>query len=636
MPHASCGLVHHLVQDLSTTLSLSNAAGFDFIVVPLSHPRYRLPPLSASSLPMGQLEGGSSTGAPIRRSYAFARSDMLLKSTDWSSLVVGSLPRELQMESTCTRVRRESEERLQRELNYAAHLGLSAILVELKRPQNTNLARALYSFILKSSGSGPQVWVRVPIITPKSECAPEESEDSISSWDWWNNLRTSANFAKKLGLVLELDSQLVSTLTDEIVLKRWLGEPIKALVLNTSSFLTNKKGYPVLPKALQAIVRQFIPSDVQVLIEGRNRGHDMSLYQSYMDHLWQQTDSGDPLRQFAKGYEDFLQSPLQPLMDNLESGTYEVFEQDPVKYTEYQRAMFEAIKDKIPEGEKATKTITLMVLGAGRGPLVRAALKAALAAERKIRVFAVEKNPNAIVTLLTQKEEDWGDQVEVISSDMRQWHPEEHDKADIIVSELLGSFGDNELSPECLYNAQHLFKSDAVSIPTSYTSWVGPLQSSKLYNEVRGTMDVDKISGSNFETPYVVHLQNKTELAPPQPLFTFVHPLSGNIDNNRYEIKSFDITMDAVLHGFGGYFECVLYKDVMISINPPTHSKGMFSWFPIFFPLRTPVRLTKGQALDLNFWRFNNGKHVWYEWCITKPVAQPVLNPNGRSYTIGL
>lgn len=75
--------------------------------------------------------------------------------------------------------------------------------------------------------------MRVPIITPKSECAPEESEDSISSWDWWNNLRTSANFAKKLGLVLELDSQLVSTLTDEIVLKRWLGEPIKALVLNT-------------------------------------------------------------------------------------------------------------------------------------------------------------------------------------------------------------------------------------------------------------------------------------------------------------------------------------------------------------------------------------------------------------------
>lgn len=28
---------------------------------------------------------------------------------------------------------------------------------------------------------------------------------------------------------------------------------------------------------------------------------------------------------------------LQPLMDNLESGTYEVFEKDPVKYSQYQK-----------------------------------------------------------------------------------------------------------------------------------------------------------------------------------------------------------------------------------------------------------------------------------------------------------
>lgn len=39
-----------------------------------------------------------------------------------------------------------------------------------------------------------------------------------------------------------------------------------------------------------------------------------------------------------------------------------------------------------------------MVVGAGRGPLVRAALNAAEKADRKIRLYAVEKNPNAIVT----------------------------------------------------------------------------------------------------------------------------------------------------------------------------------------------------------------------------------------------
>ncbi len=62
---------------------------------------------------------------------------------------------------------------------------------------------------------------------------------------------------------------------------------------------------------------------------------------------------------------------------------------------------------------ETTQVLTVMVVGAGRGPLVRAALAAANTAERKIRVFAVEKNPNAVVTLQQQKIEVWGDQVPV-------------------------------------------------------------------------------------------------------------------------------------------------------------------------------------------------------------------------------
>ena len=39
-----------------------------------------------------------------------------------------------------------------------------------------------------------------------------------------------------------------------------------------------------------------------------------------------------------------------------------------------------------------------MVVGAGRGPLVKATLKAAQDAQRLVRVYAVDKNPNAVVT----------------------------------------------------------------------------------------------------------------------------------------------------------------------------------------------------------------------------------------------
>ena len=133
----------------------------------------------------------------------------------------------------------------------------------------------------------------------------------------------------------------------------------------------------------------------------------------------------------------------------------------------------------------------------------------------------------------------WGEQVTVVSTDMRFWDAPE--KADILVSELLGSFGDNELSPECLDGAQkflkgnvvHLLKNeycgtsvasvvwktitfverfnqdfsvgisnfhyilycfvdDGISIPRAYTSYIAPLTSQKLWNEARLCKDQSK------------------------------------------------------------------------------------------------------------------------------------------------
>merc|ERR1719277_1690822 len=351
--------------------------------------------------------------------------------------------------------------------------------------------------------------------------------------------------------------------------------------------------------------------------------------------MWQTQEPLDTVSQFAKGYEDFLQSPLQPLMDNLESQTYEVFERDPIKYSQYQKAVYLALLDRIPAEEKDSLELTLMVLGAGRGPLVTASIQAAAKADRKIKVYAVEKNPNAVVTLENLREDVWGDQVTVVSTDMRVWNPPE--KADIIVSELLGSFGDNELSPECLDGAQKFLKDSGISIPCSYTSYVAPLSSSKLWNEARICKDSGKVPEAPFETPYVVRLHNVNILAPSQPLFTFSHPNRAEvIDNSRYGILDFKIPVDSLLHGFAGYFDCQLYKDVTLSIVPETHSPGMFSWFPLYFPIREPMQISGGETLSMHMWRICNERSVWYEWCISSPVPSQIHNPKGRSVTIDL
>lgn len=68
-------------------------------------------------------------------------------------------------------------------------------------------------------------------------------------------------------------------------------------------------------------------------------------------------------------------------------------------------------------------------------------------------------------SLRALKESAGWDNVTIVDSDMREWKaPEE---ADIIVSELLGSFGDNELSPECLDGAQKFLKGNHTSVTIS-------------------------------------------------------------------------------------------------------------------------------------------------------------------------
>lgn len=182
-------------------------------------------------------------------------------------------------------------------------------------------------------------------------------------------------------------------------------------------------------------------------------------------------------------------------------------------------------------------------------------------------------------------EENWAENdITIFAEDMRTFEPPE--KADILLSELLGSLGCNELSPECLDGAQKHLKENGISIPKSYTSYVNPIMSSKLYedNRMRDRRfhHRDKIYDFefDFECTYIVCPNSVYHISKPQPLFTFKHPNDDTlIDNTRYKTLKFTARLDTVLHGFLGYFDAVLYKDHFISILPETHTQGMYFYF---------------------------------------------------------
>lgn len=346
------------------------------------------------------------------------------------------------------------------------------------------------------------------------------------------------------------------------------------------------------------------------------------------------------IEQYALEYQDYLQGPLQPLAQNLESITYEVFEGDPVKYDLYEQAIRKALIEWSQQKKSTsspTGNIVVAVVGAGRGPLVTRALRASEQAGVKIELWAVEKNPNAYVLLQQHNEFSWQRQVHLVQSDMRSWkgpsHPTEqlpaypqpsktspsspqsttttHYPIDILISELLGSFADNELSPECLDGITPLLNPrHGISIPQSYTSYLTPIAAPKLHAEILARTPSDATAPN---TPYVVMLHaidylSTVPLTPSalEPIileaWSFSHSPPKNLNHqqaakkgseNKHNERSARLTFPAphrgACHGLAGYFEAVLYGDVELSTHPLTmarKSANMTSWFPIFFPLK--------------------------------------------------
>jgi protein arginine N-methyltransferase 5 len=498
---------------------------------------------------------------------------------------------------------------------------------------------------------------------------------------------------------------------------RWFAEPLHYLTFGPEVFQKNSSGYPSLSKHHQSLIFSYmrlknapwlllcdigpdvshIKGDAESMLAkmdlrptdeefptlndaknmpstSQNQTARDSEHVEYLKWLESQQPPFSPLEApTMTSFQDWLQSPLQPLSDNLESATYEVFEGDPVKYNQYEIATTEALKEWKQLGKPTSKegVVVIAVAGSGRGPLVTRALKAAEYANVPVEVWAVEKNPNAYVYLLRQNQTVWGGRVKVVKTDMRAWKgpivSESADgepvygKVDILISELLGSFADNELSPECLDGIQHVIsKPHGISIPSSYTAHLSPISTPKIHAEILARAPMEPTA---FETPWVVRLfalDFVSQRVPGHPRFQeaweFSHPIpdstlqmvearrsggvvgggggsmagaaGANDHNSRFCHLTFVCRTRGVTHGLAGYFESTLYESqveetkgekVEISTHPERidqKSQDMISWFPIFFPLKQPLYFPADTELEVSMWRQTDDTKVWYEWLV--------------------
>lgn len=645
-----------------------------------------------------------------------------------------------------SRLKQQAEDALSYMAEWAGHMNIPAVILpRIPSTNYMNYGRFLASQALKSSANGVQLWVRMPF-----------EKEYI---DAFRMVHKMCDGAANLGCILEFKSfrnSSDSLLEPMSLIHELIGCNLRAVSFHTTTFLINKKGFPTLSKACQFLLIEIlkrIGRTCRVLVEGVS---DLQLngdaegmsgclpHLQYLRFIRSKEEVVSVLDseegKMEMGYLDHLQSALQPLGDNLEFSTYEVFEKDPVKYNRYREAVELALEDKIKSGELRSQAedgnpnhtimkVTIFVVGAGRGPLVNASLDAVENINRrnanivgnvtKVSIFptlvAIEKNQCAVLYLQSLKAHDsrWK-HVTIVECDMRVAYDNpflssiingpDADKVDIVVSELLGSFGCNELSPECLDGFQRsgLMKETCVSIPQSYTSYIAPVTSMKLHSEAQAHafFPSEPLRGPGgeatgmmqaMETPYVVRSHLASQTHEEQSCWEFSHPTKKSnvsikdavlgINRERsaeiifssdkcgiaygsgYGEKNTTLASLAVsipdrssdgttIHGLLGTFSCVLYKSASgslatISIQPTSFSVGMFSWFPLFFPLRDPLFVPHEGRIQCGIWRkveeSNGAGRVWYEWCVsilskTNEILaiSPVHNPNGRSCVVRL
>ncbi|KII89931.1 hypothetical protein PLICRDRAFT_40111 [Plicaturopsis crispa FD-325 SS-3] len=658
---------------------------YDAICLPLTNDNWKRRWREMCILPAGEdrddnIAAAEQRAEDWRSKPAFLLEEVNVTRLDETQRVMGVISEWLELDATDDWVRHDAEIALGQELAYASYLNITSVM--LPPPRNrahvASYARAVNACLKKTSMM--ELSIRLPIYDPsvfQSKPSPRDSfmdTDSPASssssaslrfssaskpklslsessslkskspqapegelnatWEMWDVIRSVCDYSPRLTLTLDLTPPLPSA---PGILSKWAAEPVRHIFLPSSTFIANAKGYPVLPKGTQSFIRDSMAHRPMIILSdtqsARHTGTAKTYYE-YVRHLErtspaiQAANRPGTVENYANGYQDYLQAPLQPLMDNLASVTYQTFEQDPVKYRNYEEAIYRALIDWPPNDR-----IIICVAGAGRGPLVARSLAAIQRSNRKAFIYAVEKNPNAYVTLQGRLQREWTGKVQLIFGDMR--FIDVIEPADILVSELLGSFGDNELSPECLDGAVRFLKPDGISIPASYTAHLAPLSSSKLFNEATVGKDV-----KGPETPYVVMFQAVNILSGDggglggrcgpqvQECWEFEHPRKDavlnaqglpltNSHNARSTVLNFHIPHAGVLHGLAGYFEAVLYDGVGLSIHPHRKdqvSKDMLSWFPIFFPFKEPLYLPSNSELRVSMWRLTSQQRVWYEW----------------------
>lgn len=264
-----------------------------------------------------------------------------------------------------------------------------------------------------------------------------------------------------------------------------------------------------------------------------------------------------------------------------------------------------AIKETVRSG------MVVVDLGTGTGILALWALEAGAK-----KVYGIDVNPNRIPQALERiQAAGFQEKFQIfnaLSGDVAL--PE---KADIIISEVLGNLGDNEDMVRILNDARTRFlKPDGLMLPARTETFLVPVSSPLMHEQVRQK----KVKGINaryrlprllealrisnpFDLYYDGIIPSLAYLSEPRRVQSF--SFTGR-ENPEYAVKrQFLIAQDGLFTGFKGYFVATLSKNMRLDISGDDIKGRQTSdcWKHCYLPVETPFPVKSGDTLTVTYER---------------------------------
>ncbi len=264
---------------------------------------------------------------------------------------------------------------------------------------------------------------------------------------------------------------------------------------------------------------------------------------------------------------------------------------DKIRMDAYQKAIFKMVKP----GD------IVVDLGSGTGILSIWAVKAGAK-----KVYSIEKTDAIHLAKEIARRNKCLDKIQFFNENSIDIDLPE--KADVLISETLGSFAIDENTLEFTLDARKRFlKPNAVMIPESIEIFITPVDDAEVYHKIdfwRKIPEIDFTPAFELFSKKIMveQVKEKSALAAISQIASF--------DLHTFESSEFyaglyiQIQKSGFIHGIAGWFNTKLCDGIQINTSP---QHPVTHWKQAFFPFKEPIEVIAGDVLD---WKVRVGSKL--------------------------